>query len=346
MFVLPLRQWTHSWHCGENSVTTWSPGASEVTPEPTASITPPPSCPSTVGAYPDGSTPEAVYMSVWQTPHAASLINASPAFGAAMSTSVTTSGLANCSSTAARILMSEDPLFVNRPGAMDEPHSARLGVDEHLGDRRMLGPHALLDLARDRVSGLEVARRVECERQVGDEALRGLAEFEPERVASAQLPYDPRHVGALCRHRCAVRRRSLARGAQRLDVRVDDVYVRHGAGDRALHLACHRVRIAEVHLRRQLQVQRELRSAVDVQHADVVHLAHPARSHRGGRHLLAQRRGGGARLDVDDDVASRKHPLHRALDLVRGRVSLRDAGVLAHSDNRVGEVASGRLAQP
>ena len=24
-----LRQWTHSRHCGENSVTTWSPGATE-----------------------------------------------------------------------------------------------------------------------------------------------------------------------------------------------------------------------------------------------------------------------------------------------------------------------------
>ena len=33
------------------------------------STTPAPSWPRTVGAYPDGSTPDAVYMSVWQTPH-------------------------------------------------------------------------------------------------------------------------------------------------------------------------------------------------------------------------------------------------------------------------------------
>jgi hypothetical protein len=50
MFVLPERQLTHSPHCGEKSVTTWSPGATEVTPSPTASTTPAPSWPSTHGA--------------------------------------------------------------------------------------------------------------------------------------------------------------------------------------------------------------------------------------------------------------------------------------------------------
>ena len=30
--VFGLRQWMHSPHCGENSVTTWSPGATSVTP--------------------------------------------------------------------------------------------------------------------------------------------------------------------------------------------------------------------------------------------------------------------------------------------------------------------------
>jgi hypothetical protein len=57
-------QCTHSRHCGEKSVTTWSPGATELTPSPTASTTPAPSWPSTVGAYPEGSAPEAMYMSV------------------------------------------------------------------------------------------------------------------------------------------------------------------------------------------------------------------------------------------------------------------------------------------
>ena len=62
----------HSPHSGANSVMTWSPGATSVTPGPIRSTTPAPSCPSTHGAYPDGSAPDAVYRSVWQTPHAAS----------------------------------------------------------------------------------------------------------------------------------------------------------------------------------------------------------------------------------------------------------------------------------
>ena len=37
---------------------------------------------------PDGSTPEAVYRSVWQTPHATSRTSTSPALGSASSTSV------------------------------------------------------------------------------------------------------------------------------------------------------------------------------------------------------------------------------------------------------------------
>src|SRR5437870_6380343 len=103
-FVRSLRQWMHSRHCGENSVTTWSPCASESTPSPTRSTTPAPSCPSTVGAYPDGSAPEAVYMSVWHTPHATSRTSTSPARGSARSSSCTTSGRSNSSSTAARTL--------------------------------------------------------------------------------------------------------------------------------------------------------------------------------------------------------------------------------------------------
>ena len=42
-FVRSLRQWMHSRHCGEKSVTTWSPTASDVTPSPTRSTTPAPS---------------------------------------------------------------------------------------------------------------------------------------------------------------------------------------------------------------------------------------------------------------------------------------------------------------
>ena len=50
----------HLPHWGLNSVTTWSPTASDSTPGPTASTTPAPSWPRTVGEYPEGSTPDAV----------------------------------------------------------------------------------------------------------------------------------------------------------------------------------------------------------------------------------------------------------------------------------------------
>src|ERR1700693_227731 len=92
----------HSRHWGENRVTTWSPIAISLTPSPTASTTPAPSWPRTVGAYPDGSDPEAEYMSVWQTPQATSLTSTSPGRGSARSSSWTTSGRANSSNTAAR----------------------------------------------------------------------------------------------------------------------------------------------------------------------------------------------------------------------------------------------------
>ena len=81
------------------------PDESRVT-GPTASTTPAPSWPSTQGAYPVGSAPEAVYMSVWQTPQAASRTSASPAFGSSSCTSWTTRGCPNSSRTAARTFRS------------------------------------------------------------------------------------------------------------------------------------------------------------------------------------------------------------------------------------------------
>src|SRR4029453_15808859 len=76
--VRSLRQCSPSRHWGEKSVTTWSPGATEVASSPTRSTMPAPSWPSTVGKYPDGSAPEAVYRSLWQTPPATTRRGARP----------------------------------------------------------------------------------------------------------------------------------------------------------------------------------------------------------------------------------------------------------------------------
>src|SRR6187200_2812118 len=115
-FVRPLRQWMHSPHSGAKSVMTWSPGATSVTPSPTRSTTPAPSWPRTHGAYPLGSAPEAVYRSVWQTPHATSRTSTSSDFGSASSSSWTTRGSPNSSSTAARIFTSSAHRFLHERG--------------------------------------------------------------------------------------------------------------------------------------------------------------------------------------------------------------------------------------
>ena len=70
MFVAALRQCMHSSHCGENSVTTWSPGRQRA--HALADATRPRRRPH--GRAPRGVArrivPEAEYMSVWQMPHA------------------------------------------------------------------------------------------------------------------------------------------------------------------------------------------------------------------------------------------------------------------------------------
>src|SRR3954453_15349517 len=70
-------------------------------------------------------------MSVWHTPHATSRTSASPALGSARSTSVTCSGLANSSSTAARIFMVRilSRGYGGPGGGGDEETHARNGPD-------------------------------------------------------------------------------------------------------------------------------------------------------------------------------------------------------------------------
>src|SRR3954447_24227817 len=134
--VRSSRQWTHSRHWGEKRVTTWSPTARSRTPSPTASTTPPPSWPSTVGEYPDGSTPEAVYRSVWQTPHATSRTSTSPARGSARSTSWIASGCPNSSSTAARIFIRWLLLSADGHGLPHEPTAAEAYAHRVVARRR------------------------------------------------------------------------------------------------------------------------------------------------------------------------------------------------------------------
>src|SRR5579859_7036566 len=81
---------------------TWSPFLSDLTPGPTSTTTPAPSCPRMLGNKPSGSEPESVYLSVWQSPVALISTSTSPALGPASCTVSTTRGLPASTAIAAR----------------------------------------------------------------------------------------------------------------------------------------------------------------------------------------------------------------------------------------------------
>src|SRR5262245_41248287 len=88
---------------------TWSPVRTEVTPGPTSTTMPAPSCPRIAGKRPSGSAPERVNSSVWQTPVALISTSTSPAFGPSSVTVVTSSGLPFSNATAARTSIAVSP---------------------------------------------------------------------------------------------------------------------------------------------------------------------------------------------------------------------------------------------
>ena len=105
----PSRQFRQDPHHGQ-PITTLSPTATLVTPEPTAATIPAPSCPSTPGAG-NGISPSRAIASVWHTPLATTFTSASPGPGESTSTSATLKGVNSFSKTAAvaRISLARRP---------------------------------------------------------------------------------------------------------------------------------------------------------------------------------------------------------------------------------------------
>ncbi len=68
-FWCPVEQYRHLPQAGMNEQTTWSPTATRVTSSPTASTTPPPSCPPTTGIR-IGASPFWMWSSEWHNPAA------------------------------------------------------------------------------------------------------------------------------------------------------------------------------------------------------------------------------------------------------------------------------------
>lgn len=87
-----------------NEHTTWSPGRTRVTFGPTASTTPAPSCPPTIGSLLQES-PVRRCSSEWHIPEAANLMRTSPAPGSSSSSSTSSHGLPVSRMTAALVRM-------------------------------------------------------------------------------------------------------------------------------------------------------------------------------------------------------------------------------------------------
>src|SRR6201997_4591970 len=99
--VMPWAQNRQCPQVGRNEQTTWSPGLSRLTPPPTSSTIPDPSCPPTIG-YPTGMSPVRRWSSEWHSPAATNLISTSPSLGGSRSSSTTSKSLPTSLSTAAR----------------------------------------------------------------------------------------------------------------------------------------------------------------------------------------------------------------------------------------------------
>src|SRR5690606_26582151 len=123
--VLRDRHDLHCRHSGVYSGITWSPFFTDVTPGPTSTTTPAPSCPKIAGNSPSGSAPDRVNSSVWHTPVARVSTSTSKARGPSSWTVSITSGLPASYETAARTSIDRPLAACPRPAmiAFDDPSS-------------------------------------------------------------------------------------------------------------------------------------------------------------------------------------------------------------------------------
>src|SRR3954452_20000119 len=119
-FCLPVEQLLQRPQLGTKLAETWSPTCTVVTPEPTSTTTPAPSCPPMMGkkfSIPingqksSGGTmsPVTKCSSEWHNPATFQFTNTSPAFGGSTSISSIFHSWLSPHSTAARDFMSNDP---------------------------------------------------------------------------------------------------------------------------------------------------------------------------------------------------------------------------------------------
>ena len=103
-FWWPLEQDGQRPQAGMNPKMTRSPGATEVTPGPTSSITAAPSWPPIIGSG-QGRSPVTMCSSEWHSPDPPIRTRTSPAFGGSSSISSIFHGVPNSKQIAARVVM-------------------------------------------------------------------------------------------------------------------------------------------------------------------------------------------------------------------------------------------------
>src|SRR3954468_16526241 len=115
-FCRPVEQYRHLPQAGMKEQTTWSPTCTLVTPGPTASTIPAPSCPPTTGKRIIAS-PFWMWSSEWHSPAAMNLMRTSFGWGSSSSSSVISHGLPGSRQTAARVVMLIGTPFLDRTSA-------------------------------------------------------------------------------------------------------------------------------------------------------------------------------------------------------------------------------------
>src|SRR5699024_1329826 len=155
-----------------NEHTTWSPGSTLVTPGPTASITPAPSWPPTIGNR-GGSEPSDRCRSEWHRPAAVYLTSTSPGPGSSRSSSMISNGSPMPDRTAALVFMmgvlsrrgpagragggacgGPGAHYARAPDSQLDVHRAGLGVEVESTLAQLAAPAGLLE-ATERHRGVE-----------------------------------------------------------------------------------------------------------------------------------------------------------------------------------------------
>ena len=179
----------------------------------------------------------------------------------------------------------------------------------------------------------------EAESEKGDEAVVGSDEAQLPRRRSRLLPHDlldgaDIHVDLLGR-RCL---------GERLQMRAHVLDLGDGREDRALDLLGDVVRVLQCEIARELQMERDLHTPVDLEDAQVVDLPHLRHAERGRQHSLADLRVRVARFYMYDYVGIGKALTYRVLDPVRRCMALSNRGTRSDPDDDVREVPAARLA--